>query len=234
MSTIEPTEEQYEAAILHVVGLHQPIVEAELLRQSIPLAALLAEREHKLREGLRKAEDARDRAKVWLPLAQQSEMRMGLLLEACARIAELEAPVVATSAHEQEALHYLDRLHLAARGWDAARELAKVFADRDANAAPRLAKRVAELEAANGLDESAHLARIAELYRDNAAHLATIKALRISLGKAALRTIADGGPCWCVIPIPTGSAHHMQCAHIHRVYADTAHYDVEGMKQASP
>lgn len=75
-----------------------------------------------------------------------------------ARVAELEGSTASTS-HEQEALHYLDRLHIAARGWDAARDLASVFASRDATAEPRLAKRVAE-------------------------HLADIKALRDLLREA--------------------------------------------------
>jgi hypothetical protein len=68
------------------------------------------------------------------------------------------------------------------------------------------------LEAANGLDESAHLARIAELYRDNTAHLAHIKALHQFLGD---REEQEG------IWIPRAEFKDIP-------KHDTAHYDVEG------
>lgn len=56
-------------------------------------------------------------------------------------------------------------------------------------------ERLAELEAANGLNEVAHLARISELYRDNEQHLLDIKALVRSCCVAccvAMDAIDDG------------------------------------------
>jgi len=48
---------------------------------------------------------------------------------------------------------------------------------------------------------------------------ARIEALEGALRKAALRN--DDGPCFCVVPIPQGSAHHLSCQHIRRVLGST-------------
>ena len=90
----------------------------------------------------------------------------------------LKPAEAASTSHEQEALHYLDRLHIAARGWDAARDLATVFALRDANTEPRLAKRVAELE--NSLAACRGTLFADDRYNEerDARHLADIKALK--------------------------------------------------------
>lgn len=42
---------------------------------------------------------------------------------------------------------------------------------------------------------------------------ARIEALEGALCKAALRN-DDDGPCFCVVPIPQGSVHHLSCQHI--------------------
>jgi hypothetical protein len=92
--------------------------------------------------------------------------------------------------------------------------------------------RIAELEVYADtamVNRDAHKDYAIELEEREAAHLAHIKALRFAAGKVSLRNPADG-PCFCVVPIDKGQAHHLCCQLMRRTLSVTAHYDVEGEK----
>lgn len=54
---------------------------------------------------------------------------------------------------------------------------------------------------------------------ERAMYRTRIDALKGALKEAALRNDNDG-PCFCTVPIPEGTAHHLSCQHIRHVLAN--------------
>jgi hypothetical protein len=155
-----------------------------------------------------------EREHALLALVQHAQM------SSMARAADLDAARAELRCERAEVEHFRKRLG------ETDAEACEARADLDAARA-----RIAELEAANGLDESAHLARIAELYRDNTAHLAHIKALKGALVEA-LEDLdrADDNSSKYGDGVDTTETRRTLKAAI----SATAHYDVEGAVAGNP